>query len=158
MNKFKLLESIKRVFAISIFICMFLPLYQCSEKADPPEHPSAVTAQSAGHDFIVISHKFDFQSSAGRLDAVPVLGIFCWPLLASLIRLRLRRRPLIVVINLLEIICCAFVLWGLALFLQLWSWWRYGSVILCAGYLGHILASCLGVATQLRQTPHPAPR
>ncbi|WP_018604581.1 hypothetical protein [Uliginosibacterium gangwonense] len=154
-----MLEICKRVFAISIFICLFLPLCQCTQRADiagNPTTPVAETASNYGPDVIIIAEQFEFRSPAGWLESVPAFGAFCWPLLACLVRAQLHRRAHIAAINLSEIACCAAGLGCFAQLLRFWSEWRYGGIILCAGYLGHILASGLCIAAQVRRPIRPA--
>lgn len=159
MNRIVLLECFRRLFAIGIFVCLFLPLCQCTHKADITENPTTQTAEAAqdnDFDVIIIYRQLEFRSLAGWLEALPAITAFSWPGLACLIRLRLRRRPYIVALNLSELLCCAVGLWCFTQLLKIWPEWRYGGVILCGCYLGHMLASVLGIAAQLRRAPPPA--
>lgn len=160
MNSIKLLEYCKRIFAIGIFVCLFLPLCQCTQKADIAENPASQTAETAKDNdqhVVIMSRELEFRSPAESLAALPVFVAFGWPGLACLIRPRLRRRAYIVALNLSELLCCAAGLWCFAQLLRLWPEWRYGGIILCSSYLAHMLTSGLDIAAQARQVPHPAP-
>lgn len=85
MNGSMPLESLKRAFAIGIFVCFFLPLCQCTQKADMTENPAsqlAATAKDNDLDVIIMYRELEFRSPAGWLDALPVVAAFSWPGLA----------------------------------------------------------------------------
>lgn len=115
------IERIRRVLALLMLACLFLPLAQCTPKLLPgakggPPKPSE----------FVVAHELHFDTGGDFM----LLAIFAWPLptLALLAWVRARRARIALYVA--ELLTCSAALYYLSLILMLWGQIRYGGVIL----------------------------
>lgn len=142
----KLVETIKRVLALVIVVCFFLPLAQCSPRSSA-DGASASTDRPP--DVLVPVKQVKFSSP---YDAA-ILTLFGWPLVFVAVRRRARSRASRVVINVVEGLLAAASLYWLAETIALWGVIRYGGVILLLAFGTYLLCVAAALYMQWRAPP-----
>ena len=137
----QVIEWGKRLLAIVIMVCFFLPLSECSSSL--PESDGKGGTQAATPKVFVAANEVRF---AHWGDAV-VLAVFTWPVLLIALRARIKARAWRMALTAAEALLA--VLSGVYLMqvIELWGHYRYGGVIVvtaCALYALAALAEGIG--------------
>lgn len=129
------IEAIKRVLAIVILICFFLPLSQCTTTVPENAKPDAKMVSKTEE--YVPYKAIHFQS----FDEILLVSIFVWPLgfLALMQKSRLKRTA--VLLNIAEMLCGIASLVYLAFLLAFWTEIKWGGILLTMAYVTSILIS-----------------
>lgn len=144
-------EGIKRLLALVILSCFFLPLAQCTykEKAAPAatvHAPASPPAAPTRNDFVPY-HDLTFSDGSGLIAMLP----FVWPLaLAAARRGRHTSRPWQWSVNGAEIVLAgasALYVYNVG---QIWGELRYGGILALSAYGAHTLLSVLVLVSLAR--------
>ncbi|MFC5475109.1 hypothetical protein [Paraherbaspirillum soli] len=128
-------ERFKRFLAIVILVCFFLPLCQCTPKADVGD--PARSGKSRATEVFIPAATIHFKEIGEAL----IVALFAWPLAAWAFRRRAHTVPTEVLLNTAEVICSAASLAYLVLIVRFWGEVRYGGVIAFAGYGSYLATS-----------------
>jgi len=135
-------ENIKRILAVVILICFFLPLAQCTSKQ--PDKSGNIVIHT---DVLVIAKDVTYQ----KLDDIPLIAMFILPLGFVSVRRLTRAARSQTVLSIAETL---FASWALFDIVQIFRWWgsvRYGGVILAVAYSGYIFAALFTLVHKLRE-------
>lgn len=146
------ISTLKRMLALLILACFFLPLCQCSGKSEAPTYTESgkLIETPEVKDIVIIPAEIvEFR----HLDEIPLLSAFLWPLAAVLLQSRIRRRWGILALNALEIVLAVLSIAGFIHILQFYPELRYGGVLLLGGYACWIIASCIQVYQHAKAGP-----
>lgn len=131
-------EHFKRILAVVILICFFLPLAQCSAK--PPADARNSQVNGAPQDLIPARDiKFD------SLDEIPMVTAFLWPLAFIAIRIRTGSVRSVAAVGLVEVVLGGTVLWYVVQTIRLWGTVRYGGVVLIAAHVLYLVVALITV-------------
>lgn len=143
------ISTLKRMLALLILACFFLPLCQCSGKSAVhacTESGKLTHTPATKPSVVIAAQMVEFR----HLDEIPLLSAFLWPLAAVLVQSRIRRRWSIHALNTLEIILAVLCIAGFIQILQFYPELRYGGVLLLGGYVCWIIASCIRLYHHVR--------
>jgi len=129
-----IVEKLKRVLAVLILGCLFLPLSQCSVKAPASGAPQT---QAAERDVYIPIRVVSMNPGAGLL----IVAIFAWPLAALALRYRVRRAWHEILLNIAELLCCATSIAYVVLVVRFWGELRYGGLLALIGLAAYFLCS-----------------
>ncbi|MDH5178571.1 MAG: hypothetical protein OEZ39_15950 [Gammaproteobacteria bacterium] len=125
-----MMQKIKRLAALLVMVCFFLPLAQCQwsvpvtdVEQNTPRAPETKPAET--HTDIIIAVNAFRKAAPADLT---LLMVFLWPLLAVLLTALFKSRPLLNSLIVLSPFLCAFSLYYMSLVLSL-------GKILYGGYL-----------------------
>jgi hypothetical protein len=135
-------EKIKRVLAVIILICFFLPLAQCTSK-QPDKSGNIVT-----HTDVLVTSK---QITYHELDDLPVIAMFAFPLGFVSVRRSARTTRSQIFLSIAETLFASWSLFNIVQIFRLWGTVRYGGVILAIAYSGYILAALFTLVHKLRE-------
>lgn len=135
-------QHCKRLLALLIFACVFLPLARCSAPEPPPAGPDRASPTSMAREFIPADN-IELKDGTGWL----ILLLFTWPLgtapaLEWARRQLPQRRRWLLGLNGLEMLCASLLMVYVLEVVDAWGVIRYGGVLtLCAAGLN--LGLCL---------------
>lgn len=119
----KYIERIKRVLALVILACFFLPLCQCTTRM--PVGNERGSLESSKTDVLVPFEQIHFQEA----DEMLLVALFVWPLVFWAARRGRQFKRKTVVLNSAELICSLASVVYLGLIFRFWGEPRYGGVI-----------------------------
>lgn len=127
-------EGLKRFLAIVALVCVFLPIGQCSRKADTTSHTPQVsqsgeTPAGWGLDVFVAADYLKPGDAFEKTFAAGLLALFGWPFMAIILRKLIRVKTARIAANLAELVCCVITLYWLGQILRIWNEILYGGVI-----------------------------
>lgn len=136
------IERLKRLLALVIMACFFMPLSQCTGKEDP-SHPHGAQP----HDFVPFA-EVEFRDFSG----IAITGIFVWPLAAFAARRRFRGPLPETILNAAEGVLCVGSLYWLIEVISLWGEIRYGGILLVGAFASYLVGTCVVLFRLLRHS------
>jgi hypothetical protein len=135
-------EKVKRVLAVLIFICFFLPLAQCTSKQ------SDKLGNTVAHtDVLVIAKQMTYQ----ELDDLPIIAAFILPLSFVSVRRSARTTRNQILLSATEALFVSVSLFYSVQILRVWGTVRFSGVMLVVAYSGYIFAALFTLAHELRE-------
>lgn len=127
------LERFKRLLAILILMCFFLPIAQCTAKAPISNHEISekISATEVFIPVAVIQFK--------EIDELIIIAIFVWPLVISPFRWRVHTAKREMLVNFIELIFSAASIVYLVLVFHFWGDVLYGGIIVLSAFTAYLL-------------------
>lgn len=140
-----MLEKVKRLLAIVILACMFLPIAQCSStQGAATDQMSQKQSLEALVPFNVI--KADWRTS------IPMTCVYLWPLPFVVFRRYLRSRPRVNAgASALELLFASASLYVLIETVRALGTLRYGGVLAITAFLVYFLLAAISLRRHLRE-------
>lgn len=129
-----LAEKAKRLFAVIILVCFFLPLAQCSTKL--PVN-AAVRVNRPASEVLVPAREIELKS----FEEVLWVAMYVWPMAFIYVRIKSKSNRAKALVACVEAVIGCLVLWFLVQTIKLWGGIRYGGVILVATHLAYVVAA-----------------
>lgn len=139
-------ELAKRVLAVLILICFFLPIAQCSQQE--PGHLEQADIKPAVEVLVPAKH-IAFES----MDEVPLAVLYLWPLLFVAVRRLGRTGPRRIFVAVTEVLLAGGSLYLIVETIKLWGTVRYGGVIVLTAFTAYLLLTAFALYRYLREPP-----
>lgn len=133
----QIIESIKRLIAIVILICFFLPLCQCSPKAAPEQGLNSQVAAKV--EIFIPYEKFSLKG----IEESVLFFVFVWPLIFIAIRKASATRIKTILVNAMEVTLGVASFGYLFQIIRLWGEIKYGGVISLTAFFCLVTVSLL---------------
>ncbi len=129
------LEKFKRLLAMLILMCFFIPLSQCTVKAPVSKHTIPETSSTTEVFIPVAAVQFK------EIDEVVIIALFAWPLVVLAFRRRVHTVAKEILVNSIELIFSATSFSYLVWVFHLWDEVRCGGIIALTTYSAYFLTS-----------------
>jgi cation transport ATPase len=146
-----MIEPLKRLLAVVILICMFLPIAQCSS-TQPAKDMKSVQIQKIDVLVPVDAFLADWRAS------IPMVFIYLWPLLFVGLRRFLRSARVNAAARTLEVLLASASLYVLIETIQGWGTIRYGGVVAIAAFAAYLLVAGISLGRYLHERSNKASR
>ncbi len=131
----KRVETFKRVLALVILVCLFLPLAQCGSRLSADGSVRAGPPQD-----LVAAEQVSLRST----DGAAILVLFAWPLVFVALRRGVRSPRGAAVVNAVEGLLAAASIYWVTETIGLWGAVRWGGVVLLTSFGLYLL--CVAAA------------